>query len=714
MNRSAILLALVLLASGPGSGGATTIVGDLNNFDTLNDTGQVCYGFEIELDGVHSTDITYTFDWNHYGAPKIWEDTTDPLNPKVFIRYESTKDGVGNWGANGSFTNMAIPSITPPSGHTCTNTSVNEGCEHFGVGYYGIPSTIKYNWLVDGGGGTLAYHGSKVPVAAPKFAYTAPVPGQPANVVAVIPAPVVPILANKKFGEPSWVKVIKTTTHSANPVALQDLISDDTDGDGLANWQNGEPDEVESEWYLLQANDGANAAKAELEGGPDDMGDGSETVTRRYEFYRYGAALDTLDGENGEAMCSEVNPTIDPNDPNYLHGVGNHVAVTDPNGDTYYVDCAAQVVVGNYIGAQMAGFAAAAPLGLIDHLQDGEFNALYTPRTVIVGGNTPFDITITDGNLPPGLAIDPPSGVLMGTPTAGGSFGFTVHVTDADNVTVNKSYTMNILGGVVPPEPCPAGTYSTTGSTPCTPAPAGYYASGTGNTSATPCAAGTFSSTEGAAACTPAPAGSYASGTGNNSARLCAAGSFSSTAGAAACTPAPAGSYAAGTGNTSATPCAAGSFSSAAGAAACTLAPAGSYAAGTGNTSATPCAAGSFSSTKGAAACTLAPAGSYAAGTGNTSATPCPPGTTSDAGASVCTPVATIAQQLSDAIDAALSDKPGLANSMHQQAEGIASAPNANAKAGKLAAFINHVNAQRGKALTSVEADNLIALAKLL
>jgi hypothetical protein len=51
---------------------------------------------------------------------------------------------------------------------------------------------------------------------------------------------------------------------------------------------------------------------------------------------------------------------------------------------------------------------------------------------------------------------------------------------------------------------------------------------------------------------------------------------------------------------------------------------------------------------------------------------------------------------------------------MHQQTEGIASAPNANAKAGKLRAFINHVNAQRGKALTSAEADNLIALAKLL
>ena len=54
----------------------------------------------------------------------------------------------------------------------------------------------------------------------------------------------------------------------------------------------------------------------------------------------------------------------------------------------YYVDCEAQVVVGDYIGAQMAGFDAAMPLGLVDHLQDGEKDVAYTPRSVVVGGNT--------------------------------------------------------------------------------------------------------------------------------------------------------------------------------------------------------------------------------------------------------------------------------------------------------------------------------------
>jgi hypothetical protein len=150
-------------------------------------------------------------------------------------------------------------------------------------------------------------------------------------------------------------------------------------------------------------------------------------------------------------MCDEVNPTTDPNDPNYLHGVGTAVEVTGADGEPYFVNCAAQVVVGNYIGAQMAGFAAEAPLGLIDHLQDGERDVLYTPRTVIVGGNTPFVITITNGNLPPGLSIDPLSGVLAGTPTESGDFSFTVQATDFDNLSASQTYSLHIAGSAAPP-----------------------------------------------------------------------------------------------------------------------------------------------------------------------------------------------------------------------------------------------------------------------
>ncbi len=200
---------------------------------------------------------------------------------------------------------------------------------------------------------------------------------------------------------------------------------------------------------------------------------------------------------------------------------------------------------------------------------------------------------------------------------------------------------VNLTAIYDPPIACPAGSYSSTGLEPCTAAPAGSYAAGTGNTSATPCAAGSFSADPGSATCTPAPAGSYDSGTGNIGSNPCAAGSFSANPGTVTCTPAPAGSYASGTGNTSATLCAAGSFSANPGTVTCSPAPAGSYASGTGDTSATLCAAGSFSANPGSASCTPAPAGAYDAGTGNTSATPCPAGTTSSAGATACTAITT-------------------------------------------------------------------------
>ena len=44
---------------------ASTAYGTLNNFDVVNDTDRECHGFEIEIEDVRSTDITYTYDWNH-------------------------------------------------------------------------------------------------------------------------------------------------------------------------------------------------------------------------------------------------------------------------------------------------------------------------------------------------------------------------------------------------------------------------------------------------------------------------------------------------------------------------------------------------------------------------------------------------------------------------------------------------------------------------
>jgi hypothetical protein len=74
----------------------------------------------------------------------------------------------------------------------------------------------------------------------------------------------------------------------------------------------------------------------------------------------------------------------------------------------------------------------------------------YTPRSVVVGGNTPYDI-VPPAGLPPGLLLGT-DGILSGTPTSGGVFNFTVQATDADNSVVSNNYVLTVAGEVVVPK----------------------------------------------------------------------------------------------------------------------------------------------------------------------------------------------------------------------------------------------------------------------
>ncbi len=428
-----------------GSARASIAYGSINNFDTVNDTGHECHGFEIEIEDCHSTDITYTYNYNHYGAPRIEQDDTDPVHPKCRIRWESKKNANGTWAA---FT--AIPSgpISPTNGHMFTNPSVNFGGEHFGVGYRVAASVVKYNWLIDSGSGVLV-HGGAVQVATPVFTYYPPVAGNPApaQVQAVIAPPPPPVPPVKEFGKAVWVKEIKTTTHNNKEIKLRELVSDDPADANDKNWANGEPDEVEVEWRILQLKTSApdGGPNAELAAAPEDLPNGDEVVTRRYEFYKYTGPLDA---ESSEAMADSV-------DADGIHGSGmrtyNHHLV---GGEwvTVTEDMATYEVIGDFTGSQMAAVDVDAPVGLIDHVGEGRINTAFAARTVVIEGGSPFN-SVLEGALPAGMTFDEVSGVLEGTPTVSGSFQFKITANDSINPDVSKNYTLIIAaaGAALPP-----------------------------------------------------------------------------------------------------------------------------------------------------------------------------------------------------------------------------------------------------------------------
>ncbi|MCW3068876.1 MAG: hypothetical protein JWL67_1501 [Solirubrobacterales bacterium] len=304
------LVLLVLMA--PASASAEVQFGTLSNFDVFNDTGEETHGFEIELEGISSADISYTFGAPYqfrYGTPKLID-----FPGGVYVRYESPYDAGTKTFAQG--TPVAPSPITPTLGHECwtggSSGYSSSGCEHFGLGLIKNPTKTVYRWLVADPAkpGGLMDAGTKVGVPAPKWSVIPPSPAQPVPVVrAVVDAPEPAPQAS--WGEAVWVKVY--VTESPVPAQLNHLLTDDP-----AVPQ--EAAQTETEWVLLQQEKGvANAAAALASEKP--LKAGEESVTRRYELYEYTGSYDA---ETHEAL-----PAINDNTP----GPGE---------------------LGEYVGAQMA------------------------------------------------------------------------------------------------------------------------------------------------------------------------------------------------------------------------------------------------------------------------------------------------------------------------------------------------------------------------
>ncbi|MDN2702139.1 putative Ig domain-containing protein [Janthinobacterium sp. SUN100] len=82
----------------------------------------------------------------------------------------------------------------------------------------------------------------------------------------------------------------------------------------------------------------------------------------------------------------------------------------------------------------------------------------YSQQFTAVGGVAPYAYSVSSGALPAGLVLDAASGVLSGTPTAFGSFSFTVQAKDAHQFTVQQALTLQVNQA---PPPVPNETATT-------------------------------------------------------------------------------------------------------------------------------------------------------------------------------------------------------------------------------------------------------------
>jgi hypothetical protein len=336
-------VALAAALSIAPANGFASVIGFLGNFDVINDTGSMAHGFEIDLEGLHSSDITDTFGGagrgfpsgrgfdprlavQRYGAPTI----ADYSSGSVFgvrVTYSGLFDGTRwDYGTpSGSF-------VTP--GDNCwTGGGVGYGastpCDHFGVGTSSNATRTTYSWLLETapGSGNLSKGGVVLPtpvwevIPAPQPpAANQPLP--PPVVVARIRAP--DPAPGKAFGDAIWVKVF--TTELPEAAGLEELVR----GNAKVNQA-----ELETEWFLLQVEAG-NPLAGQLESGKDaPVRADAATIIRRYEFFRFSGDYDK---ETHEAKFSGKDE------------LGNKFGDANPGPDD----------IGTYLGAQNAALNLAA------------------------------------------------------------------------------------------------------------------------------------------------------------------------------------------------------------------------------------------------------------------------------------------------------------------------------------------------------------------
>jgi hypothetical protein len=291
-----VILAVTVVVSSPRVAHASppNILGYATNFDVPNGTDKECEGFEVEIEDITDTQVTYTWPGspgypNPFGPAKSVTNTSFPDGHSgVVVRMAATYSG-GAWNAR------------TPIG------MVN----HFGVHVNGAPGVQRYSWLCDLGGSSAGSTGVLTPYGGTTTGNYFTQPGVPSVVPGVVATPtgeairtvvtpaVVPAPAEPRLPDAVWV--VKYQASSPNPVDVNQLLPTDPEVQrAITNSQ------ISSVAELFQPDPGTNEGQETEPDDAIDPGDRSSvTVT---ETYRYTGPVDPVDNST---TCNET-----PNDPN--------------------------------------------------------------------------------------------------------------------------------------------------------------------------------------------------------------------------------------------------------------------------------------------------------------------------------------------------------------------------------------------------------------
>ncbi len=267
------------------------IYGSLGNFDIANDTGKVCHGFEVEMDGVAPAQVPYSFSANRYGTPAVTATATG-----VRVRWQSPFDALTQRWAE-----RTLPHTVPWFSGQCYQwvpaTYQDGGCEHIGAGATANTAHVVSRWPCEDSASPGTLVPEDPPTAVPFANYYVEPPARPENppvLVAEVDAPE-PAEAPELYGDAQWMRVYKVELQ--RQLTLNESVADDPNVVPMDLAQ------LESDWQIVQdepvSGGNGNRRRHRNQG---TIAPTTQAVVRRIELYRFTGIYDPV---SHEALCAD-------------------------------------------------------------------------------------------------------------------------------------------------------------------------------------------------------------------------------------------------------------------------------------------------------------------------------------------------------------------------------------------------------------------------